>query len=58
MTSGWVDYRGGNRAQASIGRTFAGPDVVEERGVCLDAFGQDFRSQHMMTVLPHRLGHD
>ncbi|MDJ0522178.1 MAG: hypothetical protein QNJ90_08910, partial [Planctomycetota bacterium] len=50
MTTGWVTYRGGNRARVITDRCFT-CDVTEERGVCLDAFVSDLGSQHMMSII-------
>jgi hypothetical protein len=50
MTSGWVKYRGENRSIVVPGSP-GGCAFTEERGVCLDAGGQDLAGRHMMTVI-------
>lgn len=50
MTQGWVSYRGGNRVTVPV-RVVDGVPVLETRGVCLDAGGDELGGQHMMTIV-------
>jgi hypothetical protein len=51
MRSGWVGHRGENRRQVVVSEDCVAGGVVETRGVCLDAMGDDLGGQHMMTVI-------
>ena len=50
MSAGWVNYRGENRSTIDVGGGFV-TDILDERGVCLEAGGQDLLTQHMMTII-------
>ena len=51
MTSGWLTYRGENRSLVVLERRLFCEDLLESRGVCLEAAGEDLGSQHMMTIV-------
>ena len=50
MTSGWVGYRGENKASALARATWL-CDITEERAVCLDAGGEELGSEHMFAIV-------
>ena len=52
MRQGWMTYAGENQRDI-VARECFPCDIVERRGVCLDATGTDLGSQHMMTIIAY-----